>query len=258
MRSLKLSIAASTLVCVFATTAFAQDAAPADAATAPADAATAPSTDTTVAPADTSATVTTNSADTGGKFVVGLRLGYGIPMGKLADETGAELSKAIKGNLPIWLDLGYMVTPNIMVGLYGQYGIGFAGSDIDDACDTDGVDCSFSVIRLGLQGQYHLSPAEKLDPWFGLGIGYEWLGISASRGSVSQDITYRGFELLNLQAGLDYKVMPALGIGPFLSFSLGQYGHASMSGDAADVSGDIDSKAFHEWLTLGVRGAFSI
>jgi outer membrane protein W len=248
---MKIIFATSTLVCAIATSAFAQDAAPEGAAPEPsAEPAPAP------APAEASASVSTSEGAPSGKFVIGARLGYGIPMGDGSE--GEAMSDGLSGQIPIWLDLGYMVTPNIMVGLYGQYGFGLLSSDMNDACDTQSIDCSASIVRLGIQGQYHLSPAEKFDPWLGLGIGYEWATLSQSAGGVSLSTTTKGFEFVNLQGGLDYKLSPAFGIGPFLSFSLGQYGSYSSSGGGQSASGDIDKTAIHEWLTFGVRGAFTL
>lgn len=245
MRLLKLTLGSFALVCSVATTAAAQDAAPADAATVPAE--------------NSTATLTPD-AQVAGKIVVGARLGYAIGMGKLTDVDGADMSEYIKGNVPMVLDLGYMVTPNIMVGLYGQYGIGLPAMD---ECDQSGIDCSASIIRLGLQGQYHVSPAKTLDPWFGLGIGYEWASLTMEGGGAKMVSDSRGFEFLNLQAGLDYKLMPALGIGPFLSFSLGQYANYNLEVSGTGIldgsdSGSIDEQAMHEWLTFGVRGNFTL
>jgi hypothetical protein len=64
------------------------------------------------------------------KIKLGLRLGYAVPSGKTSGNTtvdgitvsGAKLSDSISGQVPVWIDAGYMVTPNILVGLYGQYG----------------------------------------------------------------------------------------------------------------------------------------
>jgi len=68
------------------------------------------------------------------KFRLGLRLGYALPPGDAAE--GVKLSDGLSGQIPIWLDVGYMVTPNMLVGLYGQYGFAQVKS-----CD-DGADCS--------------------------------------------------------------------------------------------------------------------
>jgi outer membrane protein W len=175
-----------------------------------------------------------------GRFVIGLRLGYALPMGSAAKND--KMSDNASGMIPIWLDLGYMISPNIMFGAYGQYGLVSLKN-----CNGD---CSARDLRLGLQGQYHFSPTEKFDPWFGLGIGYEKLSSTRS----GRDESLGGFEFVNLHAGMDYKVSPALGVGPFISFSLGQYSSAS----AGDISVDIPEKALHQWLTLGIRGAFTL
>jgi outer membrane protein W len=255
MRSIKIILATSTLVCAIATSAFAQDAAPEGAAPEPA---AEPAPAAAPAPAEASASVSTSEGAPSGKFVIGARLGYGIAMGD--SQKDAKLSDGVSGHVPIWLDLGYMVTPNIMLGLYGQYGIGIVGSSMSDICDTPNIDCSVSVIRLGIQGQYHLSPAEKFDPWFGLGFGYEWNTLSVSGNGGSGTFGAHGFEFANLQGGFDYKLSPAFGIGPFLSFSLGQYGTTSAGGDLKDLyqDGSIDNTAIHEWLTFGIRGAFTL
>lgn len=178
--------------------------------------------------------------DAGGKIKLGLRLGYALPMGDIAKD--AKMSDAVSGMVPIWLDLGYMVTPNIMVGLYAQYGFVMLSSDAKDACDALKVDCSATNMRFGLQGQYHLSPGESMNPWVGLGIGYEILTNKVD--SESADTT--GLEFANIQGGADFKVGDSMAVGPFVSFSIGQY--SKSDGE------DIEEKAMHQWLTLGVKG----
>lgn len=205
-------------------------------------------------------------------FELGARLGYGIPMGKLADDgADSDLSNYISGMVPLQLDVGYRVIPNLMVGGYFMYGFGITGDSLDKSCDAAkalGVDasCSAHDLRLGLQAQYHFMPEGDVDPWLGAGLGYEWLsfGVDVSSGGVSQKntITGRGFEFINLQGGVDFPLAPNFGLGPFLSFSVGQYSKASTdcSGTGCDPtdsgSQDIDNKAMHEWLTIGARGTF--
>ena len=72
-------------------------------------------------------------------------------------------------------------------------------------------------------------------------------------------LTAHGFEFLNLQAGLDFAPAPQVGIGPFVAFSLGQYSRTK--GETSDPTlivddGEIENKALHQWLFLGVRGMF--
>jgi hypothetical protein len=136
----------------------------------------------------------------------------------------------------------------------------------DNTCPSvSGVDCSAHDIRVGLQGQYRFMPKESVNPWVGLGIGYEWLGGSISAntplGSVEGSFDVHGFEFLNLQGGADFKVADGVGIGPFLSFSLGEYTDGSVAATGAGTvsgSGELANKSLHEWLTLGVRGAFDL
>ena len=182
-----------------------------------------------------------------GKLKLGLRLGYGLPSGKLSSD-GGKMSDAFSGQVPIWLDAGYMVTPNVLVGLYGQYGFVSVKN-----CDS-GASCSAHDLRIGVQGQYHFTPDQSIDPWLGLGVGYESLGFSESAGGLSVDGSAKGWEFLNLQGGVDFQVIPALTVGPFLSFSLDQFSSTTLAGTSADIS----SKALHEWIVFGAKGTFGI
>lgn len=268
------SVALGILVTCMATAAFAQGEggdAPADdsASAAPAGGDAAPAGDT-AAPADNSsgggdaassgdksggdtgasaaASASTEGAQSGGKIKLGLRLGYALPMGDFAK--GEKMSDGISGMIPIWIDAGYMVTPNILVGLYGQYGIVMVKN-----CPK-GASCSGSDMRFGIQGQYHIMPAQTVDPWVGLGIGYELASSKESAGGADVTASYNGFEFANIQAGADFKAGP-LTVGPFLSFSLGQYSSATLEAPGVPkVSGSINQTAIHEWLTFGVKGTF--
>jgi hypothetical protein len=104
---------------------------------------------------------TTPAAKKEGGFEIGVRLGYGLPMGDLAKD--AKLSDSVSGMLPIWLDIGYRINPNIFVGGYAQYGIAF----VKDCPDS--ASCSASSIRFGAQAHYHIIPDQTFDPWVGLG-----------------------------------------------------------------------------------------
>jgi hypothetical protein len=210
-------------------------------------------------------------------FEIGFRTGYGIALGKA--DGGTSLGDYVSGQIPLWLDLGYRATPNIMIGLYGAYGFAFAGGAFKDGCDSGAgvagvvaakADCSAHDLRFGGQVQYHFTPDRSLDPWIGAGFGYEWLtnSVSASAGNADVEIsnTRHGFEFLTLQGGLDFKPDEETnaGIGPYISFSLGEYSKTSIdcSGSICrtigvrGTSGDIDDTAVHEWFTVGVRGTY--
>jgi outer membrane protein W len=194
-------------------------------------------------------------------FELGARLGYGIPMGDAvgAPEGGeaTALGDIYKSQIPIWIDAGYRINENIFAGIYFAYGI--AQVDSEEECDAAGADCSGSDMRFGIQGQYHISPAESMDPWFGLGIGYEIAKMKAEAAGMEATQTLSGFEFLNLQGGLDFQAAEGIGVGPFLSFSLGQYSKVKAEVPVlGEVDEDIEDKGLHEWLVLGVRGSFQL
>ena len=206
-------------------------------------------------------------ADTGIGLEIGLRAGYGLPLGKLADD-GGDLNELVSGQIPLLLEVGYRVIPSLSLGIYGQYGFGFVGDELGDGCDASTqVSCSATDIRLGIQGLFHAAPKKQLDPWFGLGFGYEWLTLSVEGGGVETSITPSGFEFVSFQAGLDIQLGERFVLGPFLSFSLAQYADlstdcsgAGISGacDAGLLSGEIRNKTLHEWLMFGLRGVLGL
>jgi hypothetical protein len=188
----------------------------------------------------------------------------------LGTTTGEEAFN-FSNKIPIWIDVGYKFTPNLMVGVYGQY----APAGVKDCYSN--AECSAYAWRFGAQVQYEFSPEGPIDPWVGLGIGYEIAGATITVKDVdvdtgepfTQEAKYelKGFEFANLQAGFDYKFSPAVGLGPFVSFSLGRYASGEQTvtlqqGTDPAVSGTkaggVTNKTMHEWLVLGVRGSFSL
>lgn len=190
-----------------------------------------------------------------GKLKLGVRLGYAVPAGKVSGDQpsgvtagGQKLSDWFPSQIPIWLDAGYMVTPNVLVGLYGQYGF-----LTTNGCDAN-ESCSAHEIRFGLQGQYHLAPGRTIDPWLGAGVGYEFVSTANRQAGNREDVGMKGWEFLNLQGGVDFELARSFTLGPFLSVSFDQFSSASLN----DHSYDIPDKALHEWITLGAKGTFGL
>ena len=184
-------------------------------------------------------------------FSAAARLGYGIPMGKVAGDA-TDISDGVTGKIPIWVDVGYRLSPALFLGGYFQYGIG-----IPKDCPT-GASCSVGVKRLGFEAVFHLMSDAGFNPWVGAGLGYEWLSISYSGDGQTVDGGADGFEFLNLQLGGDFAVNDQFGIGPYAAFSVGQYDTRSISSGGATLSASIDDKAFHEWLQFGVKCTFDL
>lgn len=187
-------------------------------------------------------------------FEVGLRAGYALPLGDVS--SGNAYSDFTKGIVPLQLDVGYRINGNWFAGAYFQYGL--TNVKVPE-CDQSGVSCSASDLRFGIEGQYHLMPANALDPWVGLGVGYEVYHSSESAGGMEASGSTNGFEFLNATVGADYKLAPNLGVGPFLGLSLGEFSNASFSSPGQpDQSGSIQDKALHLALSFGLRGVFDV
>jgi hypothetical protein len=201
-----------------------------------------------------------------------VRTGVSLPTGSAV--AGSQMTDIVAAQVPIQIDLGLRPDPHLFLGAYGSYGFLFPASS---ACQ--GASCSGDDVRLGIEAQYHFRPAMRFDPWVGVGAGYEWLHFASLQNGADETTKLQNFELLNVQAGLDYAVCTGLRLGPFASFALEQYEHetltwtggqagAGATSDASPQSAqgtvlheqaqDVPQTALHEWLTLGVRGSFDL
>jgi len=186
-------------------------------------------------------------------FEAGVRAGFAFPVGDVAQNS--SLSDVISWSVPLQVDAGARIGP-VFVGGYFSYAFGKLGSSID--CGS--ASCSLSDVRVGFEVLWHFAPAAKVDPWAGLGLGYEWLTLSASANGVSASGTVRGFEFLNAQAGVDFVAGRLFRIGPFVMATLAQYSSVSGSftgsgGGTGSGERDITNKTLHSWLSMGLRFA---
>lgn len=228
--------------------------------------------------AEASATAGGASREVGPGFEGGLRLGLGLPLGKAgqgSDGVERNLSDLTEWRAPFWVDVAYRVSQGASYGVYAQFGVGKTGDGCQGKCD-------WSDIRLGAQGQWRLNPDGSVDPWLGLGLGYEWLSYQTLTlldvGIVDEEtgnqtlIANRTTELIGgpelmLQAGLEFRVEDSLVIGPFVTASLGQYLGDSYKCDApvdlaeglASCPGGsgVEGSGFHSWIGLGLAGRYS-
>jgi len=201
-------------------------------------------------------------AASGRAVELGARVGFGLPFGNEGRIGGAavdaKLSDDVSGMIPLWLDAGYRIDPHLYVGLFFQYAFALINTDMNPECNQSGNSCSASDIRLGVNLHYHFAPGRSFNPWVGLGAGYEWLLLSVTSPAISADVTVSGFEFANLQLGGDFTASPTFRVGPFVSFSMGQYRSFSVSSGGQSMPTDITRQQLHEWLVIGARGAFDI
>jgi PEGA domain len=182
------------------------------------------------------------------RFEASVRVGFGLPLGSLSEGAGS-LSDYSSFTIPVMADVGVRLLGHVFLGAYFQYG--FAGSTDAGTCGA-GFSCSPSTLRFGGEVHWHPLGNVSIDPWVGLGSGYERVSIGVT-GASSGTFDVSGWEFVNLQAGLDFAIGSVVKIGPWISFSLGQYGSVSASGGGQFGGADITNKALHEWLSGGVR-----
>lgn len=183
---------------------------------------------------------------------IGLRTGYGAAVGDAA--SGRSLASVEGWMLPLWLDVGYRIFPELLVGAFVQYGI---TSPPSSECPLSS--CIGDDLRIGVEAEYHLRPHATVDPWFGLGVGYEWARVvSATSGSADEAITWlSGFQFVDVQLGADFRVLHPFPFGPFLDASLGEFN--SMTTNATGVTTNLPyGTALHGWIILGVRGRLEL
>jgi hypothetical protein len=182
-------------------------------------------------------------------FGLGFKVSWAFPMGK--KETNSlfpDLSASVTGLLAIGADIGYRLNPNVFLGMY----LG-AGYVFPKDCGS-GVTCTGWDFRGGPEFLYRFQPFADIVPWAGLGVGYEYFVQKASGGVSSYSAAYHGFQLADVQAGVDFLTSRSYA-GPFVSFSLGQFGKRIDSSTDSSHSSSVDGKELHYWLALGLHGS---
>ena len=93
-------------------------------------------------------------------------------------------------------------------------------------------------------------------------MGYEWLNLNATGPSgTSVSASFRGFEWVNVQFGVDFALGRSWRIGPYVQARVGQYATGSLGivnaqSPEPSATTDLPSKAAHAWFDVGVRLGF--
>jgi hypothetical protein len=180
---------------------------------------------------------------------IALRTGFALPFGNVAGDTSSALSDLFSGFVPLGAELGWRSSPNLFTGMSGSYALG-----VTKNCPS--TSCSGHDAAIGIEIRYHALPDERIDPWFGIGAGYEWLSTSQTVRGTTAIANVEGVEFVHAEAGADVATPGNVRVGPFIRFSLGQYRRAESGSGGTTISGEITPKALHQFLTLGVRMGF--
>jgi outer membrane protein W len=199
-------------------------------------------------------------ADDSAALELGARTGYALPLGGLGTKPYPTLSDNVSnyvvGVVPIWLDASWRFNPKLVAGAYFQYGIGTVNGNLTGDCQNNSY-CSARDILVGLQVQYHLLGEGRVDPWVGIGAGYEELDYSMLGGG-DWNYSFRGFDFAVVQLGIDIRPVRNLSIGPNIVFNVGRFLSYCAAPSSPSLPCTTDGSNVHEWLTLGIEGAYDI
>lgn len=197
----------------------------------------------------------------------GLGFGYAAPLGSLAQANSGRtvpLSGELSGQLPIVLEAGYRFARHFTAGVYMHVGYPLlvtTGQGIAaTGCHLAGVASCHgnAVLRVGVQLAFSFTPDATLQPWVGVGAGYEkaiYVLEDGHGGSLA--IGYAGWEPLNLQLGLDIQALPVVAWGPYVAGSLGQCSTIDFDNSLSGVAPvTLGTPRLHGWLQLGLRVRF--
>jgi hypothetical protein len=164
--------------------------------------------------------------------------------------------------VPLEVGLGAKVVDALYVGGYLSLGIGYEGSDsrVSARCESgndveDDVSCNSVTVHAGIEARYGFAPADSMNGWIGYGFGISSANQTISdAGRYRESTTARGLDLARLSGGLDFRVKRGFGLGPFGIVSVGRFLHTRTEiRDDVTFSGDIENKATHAWVMLGLR-----
>jgi hypothetical protein len=183
-----------------------------------------------------------------------LRLGVAPALGSIAADVPVE--DGVNFQLPVQVDVLWRFG-KLAAGLYGSGAWARVGDCAGAGAAAGGRSCSASVWRLGVQATRSFDPhLHGAEPWLGLATGYEWARERRATGGTAVETTWRGFELIAVQGGLDWRVAPWAAVGPFLLVGGGRYSGIEMDTGLEAASAEIADKAVHVWIHVGVRGRF--
>jgi hypothetical protein len=151
------------------------------------------------------------------------------------DGAGAELS------------IGYRMSPNLALGVYGT----LSGYDVG-AKTLPTTDLAIGAT-LGVKADWHFRPHMTVDPWVSIGAGWRglWLG-----NDNETERALHGIELTRVQVGLDYRITPTFALAPYMGASASMF----LAEDTMTTNGyeEISNNEVNWSFTAGLLGRFDI
>lgn len=153
-----------------------------------------------------------NAHDTlGHHFVMGGAVGAKWGFGSLSD--GSKQSQALGTGLAVNLDLGFGLSRNIVLGVWGEF------DDYSAASACPG--CSTTSFAGGPFLRYHIVQGTRFDPWGAIAVGLRQTKLDP--GGANASASFFGPDWLRLTLGGDWYPFANLGVGPYIEFDVGAY-----------------------------------
>jgi hypothetical protein len=182
-------------------------------------------------------------ADGPGPLELGVATGYTRGHGPAAGAMMPDLQDLAGNGGAVQVDVGWRIDSRWMVGTYAEVGRLAAGEP-----GTDGM----TSVAAGIQGQLHLAPAARLDPWIGVGAGWRGLWLEHAMGTHAM----QGVDLARIQVGLDYRVSGRLAVAPVLGFAVTEL--LSEKRPGASGYSDVEDRQTGHFVFAGVSGRFDV
>ena len=180
-------------------------------------------------------------------FYLGGGLAGAVPRGHMA-AGGLPFEEAISSAVLGNLEWGYRSPERISVGAYVGGGAAIINkSGALAACQY--VDCSAGLFRVGVLARYNFATRSLVEPWVGVGTGYEWFRLGAE----DVELQAKGPELVQLRGGVDIWNQHNQNLQLFVGYSMGRYSRVALNG--LRVGG---ASADHYWVSFGATYNFSL
>jgi hypothetical protein len=178
-----------------------------------------------------------------GNLELGVATGYTGGHGPAAGGMMPELQDLAGNGGAVRVEVGWRIDPHWMVGPYVEVARLARGES-----GTDGT----TSAAAGLQAQYHVAPARRLDPWLGAGLGWRGLWLDHAAGTHAM----QGLDVARVELGVDYRVSDRLAVAPTIGLAFTRL----LSEKAPGASGysRLEDRETGHFLFAGVTGRFDV
>jgi hypothetical protein len=158
----------------------------------------------------------------------------------------ADLEDVAGAGGAVDVGVGYRITPNLALGVYGA---------LSTYANGDAIADSDRLVRAsaGVQAAWHFRPDRSVDPFVSLGGGWQGLWIDRDQDKTT---SLQGLELARIQVGVDYRLSEDVAIAPVVGGSLGMF--VSEDSPMTEDNTEISDKKVSFTGFAGLAGRFDL